>query len=141
MKALIPALAVIVLFTVIQCGGPSPTSPATVSVKDDPSFSTDVLAIINTAGCARAGCHDLATSQAGLRLMADSAYSNLVNVFSTEVPSKKRVAPGDPVASYLIDKLQGTAAVGVQMPATGQALSAGDITTITNWILKGAKNN
>lgn len=141
MRALILALAVIILFVVTQCGGPSPTSPVTGSVKDDPSFATDIQGILSGAGCARAGCHDLATSQAGMRLMADSVYSNLVNVTSTEVPSKKRVAPGDPAGSYLIDKLEGTASVGVQMPATGQALSAADITTIKNWIIKGAKNN
>jgi len=141
MRALTIVLAVTTLFVVLECGGPSPTSPVSGGVKDDPSFSADIQAIINNAGCARTGCHDGPTRQAGLRLEADSSYSNLVNVVSTEVPAKKRVAPVDLGASYVIDKLEGTAAVGVQMPAAGQPLSAGDITTIKNWILKGAKNN
>lgn len=141
MRALIFVLAVVTFFVFMQCGGPSPTSPVSGGVKDDPSFSADIQAIISNAGCARSGCHDGSTRQAGLRLVADSSYSNLVNVVSTEVPSKMRVAAGDLGASYVIDKLEGTAAVGVQMPAAGQPLSAGDITTIKNWIIKGAKNN
>ena len=141
MRALILLLVVVVLFAITQCGGPSPTSPTTGGSKDDPSFSTDIQPIITNAGCAGAGCHDQAARSAGLLLAADSSYGALVNVTSTEVPPKKLVAPGDLAGSYLIDKLEGTATVGVQMPATGQPLSAGDITTIKNWILKGAKNN
>jgi hypothetical protein len=141
MRALALALVIAALIVITQCGGPSPTSPVTGGIKGDPSFSTDIQAIISNAGCAGASCHDGITIQAGLRLLPDSSYGYLVNVASTEVLSKMIVAPGDLANSYLIDKLEGTATVGVQMPATGQALSAGNITMIKNWIIKGAKNN
>jgi hypothetical protein len=62
----------------------------------------------------------------------------LVNVPSTEVPSLLRVRPGDPDNSYLIQKLEGTAAVGARMPLGGGALPAATIAAIRQWITDGA---
>ncbi len=61
-------------------------------------------------------CHAGATAPEGLRLDAADSYNLLVGVPSTEVPSLDRVKPGDPTDSYIIQKLQGHAAVGAQMP-------------------------
>src|ERR1700722_14128361 len=61
-------------------------------------------------------CHAGASAPEGLRLDAADSYNLLVGVPSTEVPSLDRVKPGDPTDSYIIQKLQGHAAVGAQMP-------------------------
>ena len=62
----------------------------------------------------------------------------LVNVASTEVPSILRVAPSDPDNSYLIQKLEGTASVGEQMPFGGTPLPQASIDVIRQWIIDGA---
>jgi hypothetical protein len=49
-----------------------------------------------------------------------------------------RVAVGDPDNSYLIQKLEGTASSGAQMPLGGAALSAATIGAIRQWITDGA---
>jgi hypothetical protein len=43
----------------------------------------------------------------------------LVNVASAEVPALLRVNPGNPDASYIVQKLQGNNAVGARMPFGG----------------------
>lgn len=87
-------------------------------------------------------CHAGASAPEGLRLDAADSYSLLVGVPSTEVPSLMRVKPGDPANSYIIQKLQGTAAVGAQMPfgcpSTQPCLSASTIAFIQQWITNGA---
>jgi hypothetical protein len=62
----------------------------------------------------------------------------LVNAPSTEVPALMRVAPGNPDASYLIQKLEGTAPVGGRMPLGGSPLPAETIAVVRQWILEGA---
>jgi hypothetical protein len=57
---------------------------------------------------------------------------------SGEVPSLQRVEPGDPNNSYLIQKLEGTAAEGRRMPLNGTPLSQADINVIRQWITEGA---
>jgi len=87
-------------------------------------------------------CHAGATAPEGLRLDAADSYNLLVGVPSTEVPSLDRVKPGDPTDSYIIQKLQGHAAVGAQMPdgcpTTQPCLSATTIGFIQQWITNGA---
>src|SRR5215468_6159190 len=60
-------------------------------------------------------CHEGAAAPLGLRLDEASAYAMLVNAPSVEVSSLNRVTPGDPNNSYIIQKLEGRAAVGGQM--------------------------
>jgi hypothetical protein len=62
----------------------------------------------------------------------------LVGVPSGEQPSLQRVEPGNPNASYLIQKLEGTAATGRQMPLNGAPLLQADINVIRQWITDGA---
>jgi uncharacterized protein (TIGR03118 family) len=70
-----------------------------------------------------------------------ATYSALVNVASIEEPSIMRVKPNDPTNSYLIQKLQGTAASGARMPFGGPYLSAAQINDFISWINSGAPNN
>lgn len=62
----------------------------------------------------------------------------LVNVPSTENNAVLRVAPNDPDNSYLIQKLEGTAAVGGQMPLGGTPLPQSEIDIVRQWITEGA---
>jgi hypothetical protein len=89
-------------------------------------------------------CHVGGSAPEGLRLDADNAYNLLVGVPSTEVPSLLRVKVGDPDNSYIIQKLEGHAAVGAQMPfgcPTSQpCLTTTTIAFIRQWITNGAPN-
>src|SRR4051794_27754269 len=53
-------------------------------------------------------CHIGASAPEGLQLDAAHSYALLVGVASAEQPSVLRVAPGNPDASYIIRKLQGS---------------------------------
>lgn len=83
-------------------------------------------------------CHVGATAPQGLMLDAAHSYNLLVGIPSTEVPSILRVAPGDPDNSYIIQKLEGHAAVGGQMPLGETPLPAATIAFIAQWITDGA---
>lgn len=84
-------------------------------------------------------CHAGANAPAGLRLDAANSYALLVGVAAVERSSLQRVAPGDPNNSYLIQKLEGTAAVGERMPAGLPAVPQADIDIIRQWIADGAQ--
>jgi hypothetical protein len=87
-------------------------------------------------------CHVGGGAPEGLRLDAADSYSLLVGVPSTEVPSLLRVKPADPDNSYIIQKLEGHAAVGMQMPFgcpnTQPCLTTSTIAFIRQWITNGA---
>lgn len=84
-------------------------------------------------------CHAGASAPQGLRLDAANSYSLLVGVPSNEVPSLLHVNPGNPDASYIIQKLEGHAAVGAQMPFGGPPLPTATIGVIRQWITDGAQ--
>lgn len=88
-----------------------------------------------------AGCHGGATPRAGLTLTAGQAFGNIVNVNSTQVNSLFRIAPNDPDNSYLVQKIEGSAAVGGRMPLGGAPLDPALIQTIRQWVSEGAQNN
>jgi hypothetical protein len=83
-------------------------------------------------------CHIGGSAPEGLRLDAANSYNLLVGVPSTEVPSLFRVNAGDPDSSYIIQKLEGHASVGAQMPFGGPYLSTTTIGFIRQWISNGA---
>jgi mono/diheme cytochrome c family protein len=84
-------------------------------------------------------CHTGTNAPLGLRLDAGNSYAAIVNVASGEVPSLMRINPGNPDASYLVQKIQGNAAVGSRMPANGPPfLSQAQIDLIRSWVAAGA---
>ncbi len=83
-------------------------------------------------------CHTGASAPEGLRLDPDNSYDLLVGVPSSQQPSLQRVEPGNPDDSYLIRKLEGTAATGEQMPLDLPPLPQADIDVIRQWIADGA---
>jgi hypothetical protein len=88
------------------------------------------------------GCHGGVKVQADLVLTSGNSYGDLVNVATDQCNgTKKRVVPGDPAASYLINKLTATAmCTGTQMPKKG-AISPAEVDIIGAWICGGAKND
>jgi hypothetical protein len=83
-------------------------------------------------------CHAGANAPQGLRLDSVNSYDLLVGVRSNEVSSLQRVKPGDPDHSYVIQKLEGRAAVGARMPFGGPYLDQATIDVIRQWITDGA---
>ncbi len=83
-------------------------------------------------------CHVGAAAALGLRLDETVSYAMLVGVPSVEVPTLLRVAPGDPDASYLVQKIEGRAAVGERMPLGGPPLPQASIDLVRQWIAQGA---
>ena len=83
-------------------------------------------------------CHGPVGASAGLRLDEAASFAAIVGVTSSEVPALTRIAPGDPDNSYLIQKLEGTAAVGAQMPLGGPPLPQDTIDFIRQWVSDGA---
>ena len=118
------------------------TSSSTTTSSGGVSFSRDIQPIFN-ANCVI--CHTGTSGPQGLSLDSGKAYGNLVNVNSTEAPSLKRVAPGSPDKSYIINKLLGTqtqaGGSGAQMPFGAQPLAQSTISLIQQWITAGAPNN
>lgn len=106
--------------------GGGPLQPSFVSIQ------ANVFTPICTA------CHAGAAAPMGLRLDAGSSYALLVGVASGEVPGLQRIAPGDPANSYLVQKLEGRAAVGARMPFGGPYLDDTTIAVIRQWIAAGA---
>jgi mono/diheme cytochrome c family protein len=88
------------------------------------------------------GCHTGPSGgmlPAGLDLTSLAmSFTGLVNTASSQVPALDRVTPNDPDDSYLIQKLEGTAAVGARMPAFSPALDQATIDAIRDWISNGA---
>jgi hypothetical protein len=87
------------------------------------------------------GCHGGAGAAAGLRLDAGNSFALLVNVPSTQVPTLLRVKPGDAQNSYLVQKIEGRAAVGGRMPLGGNPLPQASIDLVRSWIMAGAQMN
>lgn len=110
------------------CAAEAPGAPATY---------TDVKAKVFVS-CAFSTCHKGASPAGGLSLEGD-ARAQLVDKAASGVPGRKRVVPGDPGASYLMDKLTLTKpAVGDPMPPGG-ALEAERIEMVRSWIAAGAQ--
>lgn len=109
-----------------------------------PAFEPTLESIqehVFTPICAQ--CHVGAGAPQGLVLSdAQASYDNLVGVASQESPSQFRVLAGDPDASYLVHKIEGTQAVGNRMPDgcpdTQPCLDAETIGIIRDWIGAGA---
>jgi hypothetical protein len=133
----------IVLFialSIFYCGGGGNGTPEIPETEiSDPSFSNDIQPIF-TSSCALSGCHN-SGAQAELILLQGQAYANIVNVDSTQDPTKKRVLPGDASNSYLVIKIEGNQTEGDRMPQGRSPLSSVRINNIKNWVDRGAKNN
>ena len=121
--------------------GPTPDLEPTFA-----SVQKNVFELTDSAG--RNACTNCHTNvgrnpSAGLNLLHDVAYDQLVNVSATQVPSLKRVSPGNPDGSYLFHKIEGRAGiVGRRMPFNGPPyMTDGQILIVRRWIEIGAPRN
>lgn len=93
------------------------------------------VAALFERSCTQAGCHAAPVAQMSMNLTADQFYANTVGQPSLEKPDVKRVEPGHPEKSYLVQKIKGEEGiVGLQMPMTGDKLTEAEIATIEQWI-------
>ncbi|KPF93441.1 hypothetical protein IP81_03135 [Novosphingobium sp. AAP83] len=104
------------------------------------SYQADIVPLIESQ-CAT--CHLTGEEAGGMSLVGDVARDFLVGQPSQEAPAIMRVVAGDPDASYLVMKLEGThlahAGSGGQMPFGAPPLDAGNIAKVRQWIADGAK--
>jgi hypothetical protein len=99
-----------------------------------------IQASVFQTSCTASACHDASSPQEQLELTSAAvSEANLVDVDSNQV-DKLRVAPGDPDASYLMDKLRGEnlAPATAQMPNVGIPLCDAKIQAVEDWIAAGA---
>jgi hypothetical protein len=114
-------------------GSGIPAAPTT-------SYGNDIQPIFTTS-CAVTGCHVTRSPSGGLDLSAGQSYTNLVGVTSFGYAPALRVAPGDPSASVLYNKVTNTGMFGAAMPAGSNGLNSTQANLIRSWILEGAPNN
>lgn len=127
------------LITVVNPDTAVANSPV-VTVPETITLSGDVQPIF-TASCATASCHDAGTPAAGLDLSAGNAHAAIFNVASAQEPALFLADAGDPDASYLVDKIEGTQTFGGRMPLGGAPLATTSTALVRKWIEAGALND
>jgi mono/diheme cytochrome c family protein len=125
-------------------GNVSTSAGVTVTVNNAaPTVTLSQLqAAIFTPRCS--GCHTgVGSSLPGVQnLTAGNTFAAIVGVASIEQPALKKVAPGDPDHSYLVQKIEGAASIsGARMPFGGPFLTQAEINLVRAWIAQGALNN
>ncbi len=122
-----------------QSGQPiSPGSAGSTGSAITADFQS-IQANVFTPICSK--CHIGASAPEGLQLDAAHSYNLLVGVPSVERPDLLRVIPGNPDASYMVQKIEGAAGiVGGQMPLGETPLPQATIDAISQWITNGAPN-
>ncbi len=122
--------------------GPTPNLAPTLS-----SIQSQIFTSSDSSGRrACASCHtDVGrTPSAGLNLKDGASFAALVGRPSARKAGATFVVPGDPDASYLIQKLEAgrTDIVGSRMPLGGPPyLTDGQLLVLRRWIALGAKND
>jgi hypothetical protein len=124
-----------------------PSAPLDASVPKDGGPPTwEGMQLLFGQRCTFSSCHS-ARAAGGLVLLPESAYANLLAP-STQVPAMLRVRPGDPDASYLLRKIDGTMSAlaacatptvcGTSMPQSDEIMSASVRAVVRAWIADGA---
>ena len=134
---------------------PPPTATATATSSPSPiptpTFSLastfpQIQSTIFTPTCLGLSCHNSTDQGGGLVLEGSAAYGNLVGAAPVNTAAQQRgwlrVAPAQPVDSFLLTKLTlpkaFDAQLGSRMPSGGLPLAADQIEDIRAWILRGA---
>ena len=135
-------------------GSSAATSQAVSFAPRIPSFRSDIVPVLVLNCSSAEGCHgNTPTPSVHLDLRALSAYEQLVNQPSEARRTALRVKPGDPQASFLIDKMTGRLGAvqeGKRMPIdvdTGAPVAPSPLPpdfiekVLEPWIAVGAPNN
>ena len=114
------------------CPPPAGPPPANLTV----SFKRDIVPLLEMRGCRNPTCHGgpFPSSNYDLR-----SYAGMFGpgVLARSLRSCD-VVPGQPEASFLLEKLTGAPRLGQPMPKDRAPLSAQEIQLIRTWILEGA---
>lgn len=135
------SLTIMSLLLLAGCSGGSEEAAAPVEEMATPSLFAEKVAPTLQAQCAT--CHLTGQEQGNISLVPAKAIESLVGVPSQEAPDILRVKAGDPDASYLVMKIEGThldhGGNGVRMPFGAAPLTDQQIADIRQWIAEGAK--
>ena len=133
-----------VAMTMVACAGDGPpvvVSSTTTSSVPGGGVSLEVLqSSIFTPKCAFLGCHDAITRSEGVDLSgAEESFNTLVGVPSV-CGARIRVVPGEPEASYLLDKVGAGDEVPCNdiMPLGAPRLDDAEVDLLRTWIAQGA---
>lgn len=114
-------------------------APAPATAPAPVSYQADIVPLLESQ-CA--SCHLTGEEAGSMSLVGDAAIGFLVGKPSEEAPAIMRVVAGNPDASYLVMKLEGThitaGGSGAQMPFGGAPLPAEQIAKVRQWIAAGA---
>lgn len=103
------------------------------------SYNNDVLPILTRVGCLASACHGGSNPAVQFSL---SSYSRMFQPGAgATLEGACPIVPGDPDASYLIEKLGPSPRTGRQMPDRQPPLSDEDFQLIVTWIREGAGEN
>jgi hypothetical protein len=121
-------------------GGEGPDCPTGTPLSGPTvSYANDIVPLFNSAGCLAGNCHGGDNPQ--------SAYSLAAYGDSFEPGTEARlfqwcpIVPGDPEASYLIEKLRPFPLTGARMPFLRPPLGDEEIELVATWIAEGAADN
>jgi hypothetical protein len=110
-----------------------------------PQYARDIQPLWNSL-CT--GCHSASPTRGGLNLVEGTSYGSIVNVSAAGSPcgptGRKRVLPGNPDESLMVNKLLPSPVCGSRMPPgnpTHFDNNPGQLIRIRSWILAGAANN
>lgn len=94
--------------------------------------------------CVLGRCHTTLAPAGNLSLTGRRVpvHEALVNATSSGAPPRLLVVPGDPAASYLLEKLESDdPAAGTRMPPPPALLPRAQVERLRAWILAGAKDD
>ena len=103
------------------------------------SYAEDLVPIMMRVGCLANACHGGSNPSVGFSL---ATYARMFEPGSgATLNGACPVVPGDPGASYIIEKLGVSPRTGRQMPDRRPPLREEELQLFVNWILEGAANN
>lgn len=103
------------------------------------SYTEDLLPILTRVGCLASSCHGGSNPSVGYAL--SSWESSFEPGSGAVLVGACPIVPGDPDASYLIEKLSANPRTGRQMPDRRPPLSEEELQLFVTWIQEGAANN
>ncbi|UCF65293.1 MAG: hypothetical protein JSW33_05545 [bacterium] len=136
-KIIIFLIFISISITVMSCSKDTPLEPPPPATRL--STFSEIQKRVFDAGCNTSGCHGGSDPAANLDLTSANSYTQLVEVNSVRVPSRKRVDRNNSSESVLVQILRGD--VLPRMPYGGTPLSSATIDSIAKWIDEGALNN
>jgi len=112
---------------------PLPPNPSAVTTV---SYAHDIVPLFTAAGCTAATCHTgpFPSNNYDLRAYATTFGPGL---FAKSLKLCE-IVPGNPDASFLVEKLGAAPRIGVRMPDARTPLTDAQINQVRTWILEGA---